>query len=496
MRPFFTFIIKERANRNYLWIALAGTAVLWVVFKLCYPFPDFFSDSYSYIFAAAANLDVSIWPIGYSKFLYAFHLVSHSDLALVTVQYLLVQLASTYLFFSIVYLFQPSKMVVRVLFIFLLFDPLTLYICNYVNSDGLFAALSIFWFSELLWIICRPRWYQIVSQGVLLFLAFTVRNNAYYYPVLAVLAFLLSRQSVYRKLAGIALGLVLLGVFVVRTREAAYRITGTRQFSLFTGWQLANNALYMYDRIDVDSTQLPTARSKLLDREVRAFFAHVPEGAYHDILYGNPGNFFLQYPMSPLKVYLLRHYHFGPGAGAVIAWGKASADFEPFGRYLIASHPWSFVRYFVLPNTRNYIVPPLEKLEKYNLGQDSIGGMAVEWFDLPTPRVRVVSKDMQSSFLFLLPWLFGVANLAFIGFGLYYGVKRGKIKGNRDLDRVLILAGVFWAGNLGFGLFATILVLRYEFFPLIVLVAFCLLLYDIIDQHLTYENKVAAKTLQ
>src|SRR6266540_7479840 len=84
---FFRFIWQEKRNRAFVWIMLAGTIVQFVIFKIMYPFADFFSDSYSYIFAAYANLDVSIWPIGYSKFFRVFHFVTHSDSALITFQY-------------------------------------------------------------------------------------------------------------------------------------------------------------------------------------------------------------------------------------------------------------------------------------------------------------------------------------------------------------------------------------------------------------------------
>jgi hypothetical protein len=58
------FILKEKSNRNYLLIAGIACIAQLIIFKLLYPYADFFSDSYSYIQAAAAHYDVSIWPIG------------------------------------------------------------------------------------------------------------------------------------------------------------------------------------------------------------------------------------------------------------------------------------------------------------------------------------------------------------------------------------------------------------------------------------------------
>src|SRR5579871_4749222 len=87
---FIHFFIRNTTNRRLLIIAITASILQFILFKLFYPFVDFFSDSYSYIFAASANLGVNIWPIGYSKFLMAVHWVTHSDTVLVCSQYFLI----------------------------------------------------------------------------------------------------------------------------------------------------------------------------------------------------------------------------------------------------------------------------------------------------------------------------------------------------------------------------------------------------------------------
>src|SRR6266700_1382887 len=96
---FLRFILKDKRNKNYLLIALAGMVVELIIFKILYPFADFFSDSYSFIWAAKENMDVNLWPIGYSKFLRYFHFITHSDTALVSFQYFLVVLSNLFFFF-------------------------------------------------------------------------------------------------------------------------------------------------------------------------------------------------------------------------------------------------------------------------------------------------------------------------------------------------------------------------------------------------------------
>lgn len=74
--------------------------LLFVIIKL-YPFPNFLPDSYSYIDAAYNNVNINMWPVGYSKFLRLISVFNRSDTGLVIVQYVLLQLAI--LFFFILY---------------------------------------------------------------------------------------------------------------------------------------------------------------------------------------------------------------------------------------------------------------------------------------------------------------------------------------------------------------------------------------------------------
>src|SRR5271168_3058327 len=89
----------QKTTRLYLSILVPAMTLSWIFFKCCYPFADFFSDSYTYIQAAADHNSISYRPIGYSLFLRLLHALSASDTFLVTVQYTLVQSACLLLFF-------------------------------------------------------------------------------------------------------------------------------------------------------------------------------------------------------------------------------------------------------------------------------------------------------------------------------------------------------------------------------------------------------------
>ncbi|MDR3712305.1 MAG: hypothetical protein P4L51_05780 [Puia sp.] len=486
--PFFHFIWKERSCRRYLIVVVVAAMMQFSIFKLLYPFPDFFSDSYSYIYAAGAHLDVNIWPIGYSKFLAAFHSLTHSGTALVSFQYFFLEITALYFFFSILYFYQPGKTTRIILVIFLFFNPLFLYLSNYVNSDPLFVALSLWWFTELIWIVNRPRLYQVFTQGVLVFLCFTVRNNAYIYPIIALAAFFLSRQRLVVRWAGILAGPLLILPFIIHTRQAAKQLTGTAQFSLFTGWQLANNALYMYQQIQVDSNTLPSAASRDLDRIARNFYKHTP-AVFHDFLRQYTGNYFIRRPESPLKEYVWRKYNQEITYESVAAWGRASVTFNEYGSYLIKKHPLAFAQQFILLNTRNYFLPPLEKLEIYNQGEDDFSGIAQDWFGYKSSAIRVASKEAQGNLLAFFPYLFMIVNIYFIGSIVWWTARLRQNSNKKEIDAAVLLSVTFWALNFLFSVSATMIVIRYEVFPVITFLAFSLLMIEWLDKRETVSKQ-------
>jgi len=479
---FFFFIKKEKRNQVILFVALIAAIVQFYLFKLFYPFPDFFSDSYSYIYAAYANLNINIWPIGYSKFLRYFHFLSHSDTALVGFQYFLYTTASLYFLLTFLYFYKIKRNYIVIIFVFLFLNPLPLYLCNYINSDALFLSISLLWFTQILWIINHPRIYQIFLHAILLFACFSIRNNAYYYPFISILVFAISKQSIWRKVSGAAFGILLIIPFVIFTRSMAFKLTGTYQFSLFTGWQLANNALYMRDKIEIDSINLPDAECKELDMISKNFFKDIPPGTYRRYLSSYVGNYFIREPQSPLKKYFENHYNITDRLSLIISWGRASKVFEKYGIYLIEKEPIHFLRYFVPLNMRHYFIPPLEKLEIYNLGDDDVLIIAQDWFDYKTPEVYSVSKTIQGNILSVFPLLFLFTNLYLLGCLAVVHFKGRPLKIYHSFKGILLVNIFFLFANFCFTILATMNVLRYQIFPMIILIVSAILLSECVDR--------------
>lgn len=478
--PFLKFIANCSINRKYLIAAFSGTAILLTIFKVLYPFADYFSDSYSYIFAAGENLNISIWPIGYSKFLGWFHFFTTSDTILVVFQYIFYMTSSLYFYFTVLYFYPINKSSQIILFICLFFNPLFLYICNYINSDPIFLALSIFWLTELIWILNKPTITHIITQAFVLFACFAVRNNAYIYPIVTILVYLMSNTPLKLKLIGASLGFALIIPFVLFTRNEAEKLTGTKQFSLFTGWQLANNALYSFEWSQ--PLKNPSKTSEEIEKLAEGFYSSVFQDFREEYLLQNPGNFFIQSPYSPLKVYMTKHYEIKDNLSLNQAWGKSSVAFAEYGKSLILENKVAYFYQFMVPNLKNYFIPHLEKLSEYNLGQNLVDIEAQRWFKYKTNLVRIVYPNLQGYILYGMPFLFLLINAYWLLNTISFLIYRQFKSLDRQLIKLIWLTIAITVSNIAFSVFATIIVMRYQAFPLIVTLLSALLIANWLDK--------------
>jgi len=472
--PFGAFVFRRPANRKYLLAALVLTAVQFIVFKLLYPFPDFISDSSNYVDTNLEHLRVNIWPVGYPFFLRLVHLVSPSHLWLVAVQYLVLQAALLYLFYTALYLLDLQGWNKRIFFIFLIVNPALLYLANCVLSDALFCAVSVIIFAQYMWMFRSPKLKYLLIQGVLIGIAFTIRYTAIYYPLVALLAIPVTAYRLPLKLLGIALPWAFIIPFIYYTQQETKKITGHPEFSIFGGWQIANNALYMYGHIRVDSTQLP-ADLRPLDRYAKLYFKKV--APTDEQLAELPGTYFIKVQNAILKPY---SFAYGPpfersSLGLIKLWGSVSPTYNKYGWYLIRHYPFSFMRYYMWLNTKNYFNPHLEKFTNYNLGQKEMWPSPQRWFQLESP---AVFKRIPTWPMLIVGYFY---RLLFTGLNFYFLVSvaflylgRKHNKGTYASFAGVWLATVFVVINFGFSVFATPVVLRYQFIPLIVMTLFCL----------------------
>lgn len=459
-------------KRKWL-IAVPVILLQFLIFKWIYPFASFFQDSYSYIYAAMEGHIISYRPIGYSWFLILIHSIWASDTFLVFIQYVLLQMAGLYLYFSLDRLYNLRKAAGNVLFYFLLLDPLGLYLANLVSSDALFTGLTLVWLTELLWLMHRPTWGRLLLQLALLILIFYIRYTALYYPIIAAAAFMMTRERLVFKLTGILSTVIALSLGAVMIREITWRQTGVRTFSAFSGWQIANNALYVYPYIEVDAGKLPNPECRELDSVVRAKidWAGLPLNTWY-----------MWDPHSPLKAYMrLRQQR--EHTDYFTAWNRVGPVFSKYGYYLVTRHPWLFWREYGSRSTRMFLYPPLDVLLRYNEGESKVDETAMEWFHFKSTGVRTVwSPELEGYILapFLPFWLF--LNFAGVLAGIIF-LLRGRIKFralHEDFRKGLMLAAVYLGINAAFSIFATPNVFRYQVGPLILLFTFTFLAYELL----------------
>jgi hypothetical protein len=403
-------------------------------------------------------------------FLRVFSAFSNSDTLFVTVQYLLLQVSTLLFVFTVFYFFNLSKFTKNLLFVFAIANPVYLYLANYVISDALFISLSITWFTLLIWILEKPSLKVIFLQILVLYLAFTVRNNALYYPVITALALLFSKQKIAFKAIGIAGSFLVIGLFVAHMSQKYYRLNGIRQFSPFSGWQMANNALHGYRYVDSADRKPVPAKFKALDQMVRNYF-DTTRNVFkypHELLLAN--TYYMWNKPSPLQQYVYRRDKLDTNHIPLKNWASVGPLYYSYGSFLIKQYPSEFTRWYLLPNMAKFYAPPVEFLETYNMGTDTIHAVAQTWFRYPTNKVKTRTKDFKVSLLNVNPILTGCLNALFLISFLFFAMLKG-FPNNKELKNFLWLTLCFWIVNFGFSVFAAPVGLRFQIFPTLMVFA-------------------------
>jgi hypothetical protein len=472
-QTFAQFFFHNRWNRIILYLAGAAIILQFAIFKYLYPFANYIhDDSFYYLNAAYENLTIDFYPIGYSKFLRLVSVFAKPDLVLVSLQYLLIQCSTLFLLFTVFYFYKAGRVTQAILLCFMVFNPLLLHLGNMISSDGLFLALSMTWFALLLWIIYKPSNKIIFWHAIVLFAAFIVRYNALIYPFIAALAFGLSKLTLRKKVTGLGLGLLLIGWFVGLSMFQFKKLTGYWQFSPFSGWLIANNALYAYREVDSADRKPVPVKFRALDNKIRKFYDSNPDlpvgesGAYMWI----PSFPLLQYPDNLFKTKDSSRPNFKN-------WACLGPFYNSYGLYIIQKYPIHFLRRFVWHNFLNYLSPDVEFLGYYNTRHSTVPESAVKWFGYKNNQVKTRIKNGKALILAPYPSFVSIINLLmFLGFLSYLLLKGWQ--NNPLFSKGILLAGFVWIANAVFTIFTCFAALRFQSFPIFLNTTFSLLLID------------------
>ena len=487
-QTFAQFLFQNRRNRIILYLAAAAIIIQFAVFKYLYPFASYIhDDSFAYLDTAYENFTIATYPIGYSKFLRLVSVFAKPDIVLVSLQYLLIQYSTLFVLFTIFYFYKTGSVTRTVLLCFMVFNPLFLHMGNMVSSDGLFLALSMTWFGLLLWIVYKPSNKIIYWHALVLFAAFTVRYNALIYPLIAVLAIGLSKLSLRKKVLGLGFGFLLCGCFVGLTMFQYKKLTGYWQYSPFSGWQLANNAMYAYRKVDSADREAVPEKFRALDNMNRKLY-----DMYPNLPIGEAGTYFMWAPSLPLMQYKERFFTIKDrSANEYKKWASMGPLYNSYGWCLIKKYPIHYLRYFAGPNSMKYFFPPVEALGDYNGGQLTVQESAVKWFGYKENMVKTRMKNSKVPILQIYPFLVSITNLILFLMILSYLFLKGW-QYNPTFNKSIFLAGFIWIANAGFAIFAAPIALRFQSFPLLLSVTFSLLLIDWLTrltQHMKLQSK-------
>jgi len=478
---FKQFLFRERRNRFILYLAATAIIIQFGIFKYLYPYASYIhGDSFSYLDAAVANLDISTYPIGYSKFLRLFSVFNRTDYTLAAFQYLFIQCSSLYLLFTTFYFYKTGRIIQYILLGFMVFNPLFLHLGNLISSDCLFAGLSLIWFTLMLWIIHRPDTKIIVWHTIVLFIAFTVRYNALIYPFISLIAFALSRMPLRRKIIGLGAVIILCGSFVSFNMYKYKKLTGYWQYSPFAGWQFANNAMYAYRSVDSAYRQPVSQKYQALDNMIRRFY---DKTKHHLSMYPSEkeqaSTFYMWSPNMPLMQYRDSIFKVAKDttASELKKWSSMGPFYKEYGIYIIRKYPLYFLANFVWPNSRKYYAPPVEFLESYNSSKTWVTHRTEKWFGYTSLTVKTRMKDSNTWVLDFYPFLTGIVNIVMLIGLLYYILLKGW-QTNLIFNKAVIMGGAVWLLNAGFTIFASSAALRFQSFPILLTTTFVMLLVD------------------
>jgi hypothetical protein len=469
--PSYAASFQEYVFSGFNLFHLILTAILILtqitIFKISYPQAEFINgDSYVYIGMASRNSDINVYPIGYPRFLRLVSVFTHSDTALVVLQYLMLNISVLFLLFTIFYFYKIPRISQLLLIGVLLINPLFLYLSNYILSDALFIPLSFMWFATLFWILNKPSARVLFWHSIILVVLFMVRYSALYYPIISFGVILISKSTLREKVLSVLFSILLVGSFISFTTTKIKADTGISTFAPFSGWQMVNNAMYAYRVIDSSHLKPVPKAYQALDREVRLYF---------DSAKAYPNNYpqeelqastvYMWSKFSPLDKYMHKVFKNDTVSSEFKEWASMGPLYNSYGRWIIKEYPIAYARYFLFPNLIKYFTPELEFLDKYNMGISIVNQDAVQWFKYKSNKIRYNHKSYRINQLKFYPEIFGTLNFLYVSVFWVYFLLFG-FHAKDTYKSLILLSIMFWIFNIGFSVFASPVSLRFQIFPI------------------------------
>ena len=292
------FVAYLANQKKSLAIWFSVVLIQGALLNFLFPYPDFFSDSYTYVQDAITDLGLSFRPQGYPDYLIHLHRILPSAGFAVFIQYLLFVLSSLLCVLSCGYLFGLSHRKTNWLLAAVLLNPMLVFTSNLVSSDSLFCSLTVFWFTSLLWMIRKAGWANVVIHAILLVACLHVRYTALFYIFVSAITFIVAGGKPSIKIMGILASVLVIWTYINRQEDKTEKLVNERVFSAFSNWQIANNVLCYYKKIDVQGSDMPSKEDSIINYAVKRFIDTI----YTD---GHLGTQYMWDKRSPLKRYVV-----------------------------------------------------------------------------------------------------------------------------------------------------------------------------------------------
>jgi hypothetical protein len=291
-------------------------------------------------------------------------------------------------------------------------------------------------------------------------------------------AVFLGKHSFWKRTLSISASILLIAVFVYITTEKTYKATGTRIFTAFSGWQLANNAMHILRHQSIDTTGITDKKVKYLISYSKDFL-----DTTKDEIPNHASSWYMWFYTSPLKRYM--NVYEGRSKYYFRTWTALGPLYNKFGKTIIFQNPGSYFQYFVLPNTREYMIPRMEIYKNYFEHVDTIGTIAQQFYGYKQD--KILSKKQVVYDIVFTPWrvLFPVMNVLLIALIMWYILKRKYSNQSRIFNYTLLCFSALFFANFFFIILLAPTVFRYHIF--IITIGYPIIL--LLVQHLKFGNK-------
>jgi hypothetical protein len=292
---------------------------------------------------------------------------------------------------------------------------------------------------------------------ITLFLAFTVRYYAAFYPLISLPILLFSKTKLWVKAGALGLLLALTLSFVLYTENLYKQLIGRREFSPFSGWQLASNALIMYRHISDRNHDIPPPELQPLHMLVIRTLKSFPPP---EIIPDRDLHFFFAWKRgSPLVTYSGAFYGIDPTTEDLRKWAAVGKLYHEYGTFLIEKHPVAFMRFYVGQGIDWFINPKRELVNEYPEGGLWVTDRTKQWLNYKSNWLACTTSDLLSIAYF--PAILTLLNVLFIISVIgYFYCNCHRITGS-ILNSTVILALIYWLANFFFIIISAPFLLRY-----------------------------------